>query len=117
VETFLETVHPDVVWISSGMFPDLQSTYSGHDGIREFWRAFLEPWETLEIEVEELHELPPDSVLVLMRFHARGRQGMEVDLRFINHLLFREGKLVRFRSWAEWDDAISELGIEDPRGD
>jgi hypothetical protein len=89
LETFLETVHPDVLWVSSGVFPGLRSSYSGHAGMHEFWAAFMEPWEMLEIEV---------------------------DLPFTNHLTIRDEKLCLFRSWGEWDKALVELGIEDPRG-
>ncbi len=61
METFLETVHPEVVWSTTGIFPGLRESYSGHEGVREFWRAFVEPWETLEIEIEEIYELDPED--------------------------------------------------------
>ncbi len=115
VETFLETVDPEIEWVSSGAFPGLRPLYSGHAEVRAFWREFLDPWETLEIEIEELYELDERSVLMLVRFHARGRQGIEVELQITNHLTFRDGKLLRFRAWEEWDQAVAELGIEDPR--
>jgi ketosteroid isomerase-like protein len=115
VETFLETVHPEVVWVTAGVFPGLRSSYSGHDGMREFWKAFQEPWETLELEIAEIFELDADSVLIGARFHARGRQGIEVDREIANHLRMREGKLWRMRVYPSWEQAIDALGIEDPR--
>lgn len=115
VETFLETVHPEVVWVTAGVFPGLRSSYSGHDGIREFWKAFQEPWETLELEIAEIFELDADSVLIGARFQARGRQGIEVDREIANHLRMREGKLWRMRAYPSWEQAIDALGIEDPR--
>jgi ketosteroid isomerase-like protein len=117
VETFLETVHPEVVWLTTGVFPGLRESYSGHEGVREFWRAFVDPWETLETEIEEIYELDPETALVNVRFHARGRQGIEVELSLINELTMRGGKLWRFRGWPDLDQAIADLGIEDPRGD
>lgn len=114
LETFLEYVHPELLWKSSGVFPGLRPSYSGHDGIREFWDAFMEPWETLEIEIEKLLELDQESVLMRVRFHARGRDGIEVELRITNHLVMRDEKLYRFKGYAEWDEALAELGIEDP---
>ena len=109
-------MHPDLVWKTTGVFPGLSKTYSGHDGFRRFWAEFTEPWETLEIGIEELYELDEETVLVRLRFYARGRQGIEVELPITNHLTIRDGKLVLFQGWPEWDQALSALGIEDPRG-
>ena len=117
VETFLETVDPEILWISSGVFPGMRPSYSGHEEMREFWRDFLEPWESLEIEIEDFHQLGPDEALMEVRFHARGRQGIEVELQITNQLTFRGEKLLRFRSWEEWNQAIADLGIEDPRAE
>jgi ketosteroid isomerase-like protein len=114
LDAFLEVVHPEIKWVTSGVFPGLRSSYSGHDGIREFWRAFQEPWESLEIELERSAEVDADSVLVLVHFHARGRDGIETDRRMANHLTVRDGKLFR-RVYADWDHALAELGVEDPR--
>jgi uncharacterized protein (TIGR02246 family) len=115
LEAFLEYVHPDLLWITSGVFPGLRSTYSGHDGVREFWQAFMEPWETLEIEIEEFYGLGPDSALMRVRFHARGRQGIEVDLPITNHLVMRDEKLWRFRAYPDWDEALADLGLDEAR--
>ena len=79
LETFLDFLHPEILWVSSGVFPGLRPSYSGHEGMHEFWSAFLEPWETLEIEIDEIYELDEDSLLISARFHARGRQGIVVD--------------------------------------
>jgi len=115
LEAFLQTVHPDIVWNTSGLFPGLRPSYSRHDGIREFWATFVEPWKTLEIEELRMVELDDQSALSLVRFHARGRDGIEVELTITNHMVMRDEKLWRFKGYAEWDDALAELGIEDPR--
>lgn len=116
LERFLEYAHPDLVWVTAGIFPGLRPSYSGHAGLREFWATFMEPWETLEIEVEELHEIDERSVLIRVRFHARGRDGIEVDLRITNHLIVRDEKLWRFQAYSEWEQALADLSIDDPRG-
>jgi ketosteroid isomerase-like protein len=115
VETFLSTVHPDVVWIPSGVFPGMRPIYEGHEGIRGFWREFTGPWESLEIEVEEICVIAPDSVLARVRFHALGRDGLEVELEFTNHALLRDEKLFQFKGYSEWSEALADLGIADPR--
>jgi ketosteroid isomerase-like protein len=117
VESFLAWTHPEIVWISSGVFPGMRPSYEGAEGMRQFWREFHEPWEKLEIEIEELHEIGTKEALMLVRFHARGRQGIEVDHQITNHLVMRDDKLWRFRAFPEWGLAIAELGIADPHAD
>ena len=115
VETFLEYVHPDLLWVTSGVFPGLRPSYKGHAGFREFWSTFMEPWDSLEIEIEEMVELDEQSLLMQVRFHAKGRDEIEVELRIVNHLVMRDEKLYRFKGYLEWDEALADLGIEDPR--
>jgi ketosteroid isomerase-like protein len=116
LEIALEYMHPDLLWVSSGVFPGLRTSYSGHQGFREFWNTFMEPWQSLEIEIEELVELDERSLLMKVRFHARGRDGIEADLPITNHLIMRDGKLWRFQAYSEWEQAVADLGIDDPRG-
>ena len=116
IEAFLETIDPEIEWTTSGVFPGLRSSYVGHKGIREFWRAFQEPWESLEIVAERIIEVDEDSALALAHFHAVGRDGIEADRQMVNHLQVRDGKLWRMRVYATWDDALADLGIEDPGG-
>jgi ketosteroid isomerase-like protein len=115
IETFLEYVHPDLVWTTSGVFPGLRPSYSGHEGMREFWDAFREPWESFEIAIDEMFELDRDSLLMLVRFHVKGRETIELERRITNHLVVRDEKLYRFKGYDHWEEALADLGIEDPR--
>jgi ketosteroid isomerase-like protein len=112
-ESFLATVHPEIVWKTAGLFPGLRSEYRGHDGMRTFWDEFQEPWEKLHIETKRIVEPDESSALALVGFDARGRDGIEVELEFVNHMVIRDGLLYRYRGFARWDEALAELGIED----
>ncbi len=119
-ERFLATVHPDIVWSTAGLFPGLRSEYKGHDGMRTFWEEFTGPWEELQIEAKRIVEPDDDCVLALVGFKARGRDGIEVDLEFVNHMVIRDGLLIRYQGYASWDEALAELGIAEsdlPAGD
>ena len=116
VEAALEYMHPELVYVTTGIFPGLRSVYSGHDGFREVWKEFMEPWETLDLEIEELVELDARSLLMEVRFRATGRRDMEVDLPLAVHLIPRDGLLWRFQAYANWAQALDDLGIDDPRG-
>ena len=114
LETFLEYVHPELVWTSSGVFPGLRPTYSGPEGIRDFWETFQEPWESFEIAIEEMFQVDSDSVLIKVRFHVKGRETIELERRIVNHLVIRDEKLYRFKGYDQWEEALADLGIDDP---
>lgn len=110
VDQALAGIHPDIEWVTAGMFPDVDPVYHGHDGVRRFWREFVEPWESIEIEDERLVDLP-DGLLVLARFRARGREGLELDLRVGQRFtLDEDGEVVAFKAYASHEDALAAIG-------
>jgi ketosteroid isomerase-like protein len=113
LDRWLEMIHPNIVWISSGAFPGLRPSYSGHREIRDFWNDFQEPWERIEIEIARIFEVSGDSVLVTAYFHARGRYGVEVDREVANHLVIRDGKVWRQTAYPSWQAAFAKFGIEE----
>jgi len=114
LDAALEFVHPDVEWVSAEMFPDIEPVYHGHEGVMRFWRDFLEPWESLEIDGERMIEAG-EALLVLARFRARGRQGLEVDLR-VGQLftLADDGRVIHFRAFASHDEALRAIDAAGP---
>jgi uncharacterized protein (TIGR02246 family) len=110
LEAFLATLDPNVVWEPSGVFPGIGDRYVGHSGVRRFWRAFYEPWESLEISQSEMRELGPDTILVHVHFRACGRDGIEVLRDFGQWYELRDGLLVRWRSWSTWEEALAAVG-------
>src|SRR2546423_1527060 len=110
LEGFIELMHPEVLWEPAGVFPGLGHSYAGREGMRDFWSDFKGPWERIEIEIEEIREIEQGSVLCRVRFQARGRDGIEVEQPFTNHLLVRDGMLKHFQGYTDWDEALAELG-------
>jgi ketosteroid isomerase-like protein len=79
VDGMLATLHPDCE-----MFPlraVLDGTvYRGHAGLRKWLGDMLEDWDDFRIESIETRDLGEGRLLVLARFHARGRaSGVVVD--------------------------------------
>jgi ketosteroid isomerase-like protein len=71
----------DIVWDVRGTgFPGLDHVYHGHDGVRSFWRQWLEAWEEIEFETGEPIELNDGRVQVWVRQRNRGRgTGIWID--------------------------------------
>jgi ketosteroid isomerase-like protein len=116
VETTLVNIREDVVWRTARSMPDIDRVYEGHDGLRRFFSDFSEPWEEISIQIEDVIEDRDEQVVVRVRFHALGRGGIELDVRFIQIYRFDEShqlrELIGFTD-AEREEALSEAGIGD----
>ena len=98
VESAMASVHPEVVWRSSGMFPGMEPVYHGPDGVRQFERDLRTPFSRFNITVEDLRR-EGEAVVARVRFDAVGaKSGVAVQLWFENVWQVRDGLVVSFRS-------------------
>jgi ketosteroid isomerase-like protein len=91
-----------------------RKVYRGYDGIRQWWREYREPWESVWDEVEELIDAG-DQVVSVQTSHARGRaSGVAVDLpHFALVWTFRQGKIVRVVFFTSRADAVEAVGLRE----
>lgn len=108
----LATLHPDIEWVTSGVFPGLQAVYRGHDGYRKFCRDFRGTFESLHIGVEQIRDCG-ERVVALLAFRATGRDGVKVRRRAANVLSFRDGLAVRIEAYGDWADALEAVGLSE----
>jgi ketosteroid isomerase-like protein len=113
LEWQLDHITPDYEFETAQLFPDTQAVYRGREGLRQFWNTFREPWETLLIEIERLEPIGDDRVLALLLFHGRGRNGVEVTLKYANLLTVENGLASRNVGFADWQDALEAAGLRD----
>jgi uncharacterized protein len=110
----LEEVDPEIEWTMVGTtrFPGTDASYHGHAGVREFWGIFIEPWEEFKIEVEETRTTG-DLVVAFVQFHAKAREGLELDTPFVHLFTVRDGKLTRFQSFDARAEALEAAGLSE----
>jgi len=110
-EALYELLAPDVVMDTSQMeLPD-SGVYVGHDGVREFWRRWLGPWEEWEFVPEEFIDAG-DKVVVAMHMRGRGKgSGVWVEQRHGQVWAFRDGKVVRHDLYPDLDQALRAAGV------
>jgi ketosteroid isomerase-like protein len=114
-DQILELVDPEIEWTFAEGFarlPGVDTVYHGHEGIRRFWETFIEPWEQITIEVEELRD-SGDYVVAFIRFRAVGRDGLEVDAPFVHVLTIRESKVIRFEAFDDRAAALEAAGLSE----
>ena len=100
------------VCVVSSDFPAF-GAYFGLDGIRAYWRDFLEQWERLTFEAKRI-EAVGDTVLAHVVQHAKGRaSGIEGDLPYFMLFTFRGKKIVRTEVVMDHAEALEAVGLSE----
>jgi len=109
----LEQAAPDFEFHTAQLFPGIDSTYSGREGMVEFWTTFIEePWALFELELESLEEAEDGRVLALLTFIGRDREsGREVRKPYAHLVAFRGEEVRRIDAFDDWDEAREAAGI------
>jgi ketosteroid isomerase-like protein len=91
-------------------FPD-KGPHLGIDGIRKYMRGFLEAWEHITIEAEELIDAG-DSVVAAIFQRGKGKgSGVEAEFRYFHVWTFRGDKVIRLETMRERAEALAATGL------
>jgi ketosteroid isomerase-like protein len=106
IEGMLATLRPDAELVP--LRAVLEGTvYRGHEGLRRWLADMADDWDDLRIEPEEVRALEGGRVLVLGRFHARGKSSgvwLDQPAAWICELV--DGMVARIRFFADADAAL-----------
>jgi hypothetical protein len=84
--------------------------FHGWDGFLEFWRSWLEPWESYSVQFSGWEEIG-DTVLYRLDIAAEGRgSGVNVLSAITQAWTIREGKVIRLGMYASRRRALADLG-------
>ncbi|MEO7197480.1 MAG: nuclear transport factor 2 family protein [Solirubrobacterales bacterium] len=113
LDALLEMYHPEAEIRTSGSFPDLKPSYSGHDGVRSFWDAVLAPWDSFEIDVERIVE-GRECAAVAIRFRAKGKvSGALTDLRQGHVVYFKDGRVANASLHKSFEESLEAAGLSE----
>jgi ketosteroid isomerase-like protein len=104
---------PEFEFRTARLFPDLEAVYRGREGFRRFWNTFRPPWEYVSAEIERIESTADDRVLVLFRFHGRGRDGVDVKRDYAQLFTLDDGMLSQVVGFADWQDALEAAGLQE----
>lgn len=103
---------PLALVIQGPEFPEA-GAYLGLDGIGRYMRSFLEAWERVTIEAEDLVDAG-DSVVAAVVQHGIGREsGAATDLRYFQVWSFRGPKVIRLEVIRERAAAFQAVGLQE----
>jgi ketosteroid isomerase-like protein len=86
--------------------PDFEAVFWGHDGYRELWRRWLEAFEDIRLEPEEVFDLG-DKFVVRIRTRGHGSSsGVGVDRQGFQLFHLKRGLVVLQRDFEDRDQAL-----------
>lgn len=117
LEGTLALIDPEIVWRPVTAWPGIQPEYRGHAGVRRFWDAFRDPWETITLEADRIRELDERLVLTRSHFRARGRaSGVTTELVLHTVWTLEDGKLMRFETFTDEQAALEAARRQEATG-
>jgi len=106
-------MHPEIkINYTAGAFPGIDETYEGHEGAKKYWRDLREPWRSLTMRVEALHETGY-KVVTVFAFEGEGREGIVVRRRLGNVLTITDGLVSRLDAYGNPSAALKAAGLSE----
>lgn len=103
----------EIEWIPPAL--SLEHPQRGHTAVREMFDRWLEGWDELRVEVEDV-ATAGDSVVLFVRQTGRGlSSGVEVENRVAFLWRIAAGKVIRFEVFPRQAEALQAAGIADRR--
>jgi ketosteroid isomerase-like protein len=113
LDWLLNHTTPEFEFRTARLFPDLEAVYRGREGFRRFWNTFRPAWKFVRVEIERIEQIADGRVLVLFRFHGRGRDGVEVERDYAQLFTFDDGMLSQVVGFAEPREALAAAGLSE----
>jgi ketosteroid isomerase-like protein len=112
IEGVLALLDPKIEWRGYTHIPDVPEagTLTGREEVRLWLERFLEAWEELEIELDELIE-SGDQLVALVRFHGVGKgSGVQVEGGVDAHVwTVRDGRAVAVSLYQGTREGLEEV--------
>jgi uncharacterized protein len=115
-DAVLATYDHDVEWdVSRSHMARLvgEGVYRGHDGLRRFFRAYHDAWESISYSYDELIDAGEKVISVDVE-RARGKlSGADVELTQYGVWTIRDGKVLHAAWFSARDDALEAAGLSE----
>ena len=109
----LSLLDPDVTFEDTALPDIVGERYSGHQGVIRATKRWIEAYEWMVIEFEEIVDAG-DRLVSIHRVRAKARHtGIEFDYPVAYLWTFRNGKVIHFRGYTDPNQALEGAVIED----
>jgi ketosteroid isomerase-like protein len=113
IEAVLKDLHPAVEWHAflEELLGGEGMVYTGHAGVRDFYREFGESFDQLYWEYPDVRDLG-DRVLAIGTFRGRGRgSGIEAEVPLGALVTFEHGMVTVVWSTGDPSEALEAVGL------
>jgi ketosteroid isomerase-like protein len=94
--------------------PDVEPVFHGHDGMRQLWRYWLDAFEDIRWDPEEMLEFGGEQVLVTTQQSGRGSaSGVSVSEPVFQLFTLRRGLVVRQEDFLDRSTALEAAGLRE----
>jgi ketosteroid isomerase-like protein len=111
IERILAFTHADFDAVVPPAFSAEPDTYRGHDGVRRYFRSFLDAMDEVNFHAERFWDAG-ETVVVTVRLTAKGkRTAIPVEQRFTQVWAIRDGKALSVRTYTSPSEALAAAGL------
>jgi ketosteroid isomerase-like protein len=93
--------------------PDMDTVYRGHEGYREFWRLWLEAFEDIRWDPEEILDLGDKALVTTKQSGTGSGSGVAVDEPVYQLFTFRRGLVIRQEDFLDRSQALEAAGLSE----
>jgi ketosteroid isomerase-like protein len=105
---------PDVEWEDAIFWSEGSRIYRGRDELRDWFAQVREPWERIQIAIEEIIETGHDRLVFGLRLTARGSSsGADTRLEVWQVQWFREGLTAKRRIFRDRAEALEAARLSE----
>jgi ketosteroid isomerase-like protein len=109
----LSLIDPEIAYEDTILPDHVGETYHGYEGVFRSIDRWLEPFETLTIELERIVGTG-DRLVSIHLVHSKARHtGIEFDTRVAYLWTFRDGKVIHMKSHLDPADALEAAGLRE----
>ena len=111
-----EMLHPEIEWDATRTpVGDLRGTYHGLAEVADWWRRWLEAWDTVDFKLSEVIDAGERVLLWIEEQKMRGKgSGVEVDAPPYGWVFtFRDGKVARVAMYLDKREALEAAGLSE----
>ena len=107
----MSLLDPEVAYEDATLPDHVGETYRGHEGVARATARWIEPYEAFSIELERIVGAG-DRLVSIHRVRARARHtGIDGEGPVAYVWTFRGGKVIRFESFREPNEALEVAGL------
>jgi ketosteroid isomerase-like protein len=110
VGSALEFLDPEVVWEAIADAPDA-GVYRGHAGVRLYMEDWLEDFDILSMDFEEVVDARDRLVIVQCGRTIGKGSGVKTELRYAVAYWFRGGRIVGIKEFRTKGEALEAAGL------